>query len=105
MQRLIPELKAEFFKAIGHPLRVRLLELLAEGDQPVSTLLERVAVGQPYLSQQLAVLRRAGIVVAHREGGTAVYALADARIAELLAVSKQILLDQVTATRDELRAS
>jgi DNA-binding transcriptional ArsR family regulator len=62
--RDIPRLKAEFFKALGHPLRIRVLELLSEGDQSVSELLEHVTVEQPYLSQQLAVLRRAGFVVA-----------------------------------------
>jgi ArsR family transcriptional regulator len=100
--RDIPRLKAEFFKALGHPLRIRVLEVLAEGDQSVSELLEQVSVEQPNLSQQLGVLRRAGFVVARREGSNVIYALADPRIADLLAVSRQILLDMVTATRDEL---
>ena len=103
--RDIPRLKAEFFKALGHPLRIRVLELLSEGDRSVSDLLEDVTVEQPYLSQQLGVLRRAGFVVARREGPNVVYALADPRIAELLAVSRQMLIDMVTATRDELSAS
>jgi DNA-binding transcriptional ArsR family regulator len=100
--RDIPRLKAEFFKALGHPLRIRVLELLSEGDQSVSELLEHVSVEQPYLSQQLAVLRRAGFVVARRDGSNVIYALADPRVAELLSVSRQMLLDMVTATRDEL---
>jgi DNA-binding transcriptional ArsR family regulator len=100
--RDIPRLKAEFFKALGHPLRIRVLEVLAEGDQSVSELLEQVSVEQPNLSQQLGVLRRAGFVVARREGSNVIYALADPRIADLLVVSRQILLDMVTATRDEL---
>ncbi len=99
----IPRLKAEFFKALGHPLRIRVLELLSDGDRSVSELLDEVAVEQPHLSQQLGVLRRAGFVDARREGSSVVYSLADQRIADLLAVSRQMLLDQVTATRDELR--
>jgi ArsR family transcriptional regulator len=98
-------MKAEFFKALGHPVRIRVLELLSEGEQSVSGLLEVVDVGQPYLSQQLGVLRRAGFVVARREGPIVMYALADQRIVELLAVSRQMLLDMATATRDELRAA
>jgi ArsR family transcriptional regulator len=101
--RDIPRLKAEFFKALGHPLRIHVLELLSEGERSVSDLLEHVDVEQPYLSQQLAVLRRAGFVVARREGAHVLYALADPRVAELLAVSRQMLIDMVTATRDELR--
>jgi DNA-binding transcriptional ArsR family regulator len=103
--REIPRLKAEFFKALGHPIRIRVLELLSDGDQTVSDLLAEIPVEQPYLSQQLAVLRRTGFVVTHREGANVVYALADQRVAELLMLSRQMLLDMVTATRDELRQS
>jgi ArsR family transcriptional regulator len=101
--RDLPRLKAEFFKALGHPVRIRALELLSERERTVSELLEHVDVEQPYLSQQLGVLRRAGFVVARRDGSHVVYALADPRVADLLAVSRQMLLDMVTATRDELR--
>jgi ArsR family transcriptional regulator len=105
MHREIPSLKAEFFKALGHPVRIRALELLSEHEHTVSELLADMGIEQPHLSQQLGVLRRAGLVTARREGGGVVYALADPRIADLLAVSRGILLDMVTATRDELRAS
>jgi ArsR family transcriptional regulator len=105
MEREIPRLKAEFFKALGHPLRIRVLELLSDGEQSVSALLEQVGAEQPHLSQQLAVLRRAGFVTTRREGATVMYALADARIVELLAVSRQMLIDLVTATRDELQGA
>jgi DNA-binding transcriptional ArsR family regulator len=103
--RDIPRLKAEFFKALGHPLRIRVLELLSQDEQSVSALLKQTSAEQSHLSQQLGVLRRAGFVVTRREGSNVIYALADPRIAELLAVSRQMLLDMVTATRDELRAS
>lgn len=103
--RDIPRLKAEFFKSLGHPVRIRVLELLRDDERTVGELVEAVDVGQPYLSQQLGVLRRAGLVVARREGANVVYAVADERIGELLAVSREILLDMLTATRDELRQS
>lgn len=103
--RDIPKLRAEFFKALGHPVRIRVLELLAEGEQSVSELLEQISVEQSSLSQQLGVLRRVGFVVARRDGSSVIYALADERIVELLAVSRQMLLDMVAATHDELRQS
>ena len=105
MHREIPALKAEFFKALGHPVRIRALELLSEDEQSVADLLDAIDVGQAYLSQQLAVLRRAGLVVTRREGSHVLYSLADRRMAELLAVSRQMLLDMATATRDELRSA
>ena len=103
--RDIPRLKAEFFKALGHPLRIRALELLSEKPRTVSDMLAHVDAEQPSLSQQLAVLRRAGFVVARRDGAHVVYALADPRIADLLAVSREMLIDMLTAGRDELRAA
>ena len=103
MEREIPRLKAEFFKTLGHPLRIRVLELLSESEHSVGALLEQVDAEQPNLSQQLAVLRRGGFVTTRRDGANVVYALADERIAQLLAVSRQMLIDMATATRDELQ--
>jgi ArsR family transcriptional regulator len=99
----IPPVKAEFFKALSHPLRIRVLELLADREHTVSDLQEALEVEQSSLSQQLGVLRRAGFVVSRREGSRVTYALADDRTAELLALSRQMLLDQLTASRDMLR--
>jgi ArsR family transcriptional regulator len=103
--RDIPRLKAEFFKALGHPLRIRVLELLADDERSVSSLAAAMAVEQPALSQQLGILRRAGFVTARRDGVNVIYALADPRIAELLSVSRQMLLDMISDTREGLRAS
>jgi ArsR family transcriptional regulator len=102
MEPEIPRLEAELFKALGHPLRIRVLELLNEGEDSVGALLDEVDAEQPSLSQQLAVLRRAGLVTTRREGANVVYALADPRIAQLLAVARQMLIAMATATRDEL---
>jgi ArsR family transcriptional regulator len=101
----IPRLKAEFFKTLGHPLRIRVLELLAGGERSVSELLEEVEVEQPHLSQQLGILRRAGFVTARRAGVSVVYRLADPRFADLLATSRQMLLDMLAVSREELRQS
>jgi DNA-binding transcriptional ArsR family regulator len=98
----IPRLKAEFFKALSHPLRIRVLELLADDERTVSELQDELAVEQSSLSQQLGVLRRAGFVDSRREGSRVTYALADERVADLLALSRQMLLDRHTASRDEL---
>lgn len=103
--RDIPRLKAEFFKALGHPMRIRALELLSKDEHSVSALASVMEVEQSALSGQLAVLRRAGLVEARREGVNVMYALADARIADLLAVSRKILLDMVSDAREALRAS
>ena len=59
--------KAEFFKTLGHPARIRILELLSERDHAVHELLERIEIEPSNLSQQLAVLRRTSLVISHRQ--------------------------------------
>jgi ArsR family transcriptional regulator len=99
----VSRLKAEFFKTLGHPVRIRILEQLRDEGRTVSELLGVLDVEQPYLSQQLGVLRRAGVVEGDRDGASVVYTLADPRVADLLDVSRQVLLDMATAARNGLR--
>ena len=84
-------LKGEFFKTLGHPARVRILELLAERDRGVGELLGEVGLESSNLSQQLGVLRRAGVVTARKEGTNVIYSIASPDIAELLAVARKVL--------------
>ena len=60
--------KSDFFRTLGHPARIRVLELLSERDHAVHELLEDIGIEPSSLSQQLAVLRRAGLVQQRREG-------------------------------------
>ncbi|MFD6067185.1 MULTISPECIES: ArsR/SmtB family transcription factor [Amycolatopsis] len=88
--------KAEFFRMLGHPVRIRVLELLAEGPKAVRELLAEIEVEPSNLSQQLAVLRRSGIVTSAREGSTVVYALAGGDVVELLRAARRILTELLT---------
>ena len=93
-------LKAEFFRALAHPARIRLLEVLsADGEQGVQALQARLDLDQPIVSQQLARLRASGIVVCRKNGTSVRYALADPRIADLLGVAKAILNRRLTNHR------
>ncbi|MGW1783137.1 ArsR/SmtB family transcription factor [Streptomyces sp. NPDC002143] len=95
--------KAEFFRMLGHPVRIRVLELLQDGSMPVRDLLSVIEVEPSSLSQQLAVLRRSGIVASTREGSTVVYELAGGDVADLLKAARRILT-QMLAGRNELLA-
>ncbi|MFD8595449.1 ArsR/SmtB family transcription factor [Kitasatospora sp. NPDC059646] len=90
------QLKAEFFKTLGHPVRIRVLELLSTRDHAVAEMLPEVGVEPANLSQQLAVLRRARLVHARREGSTVVYTLASGEVADLLRVARAILGSLIT---------
>ena len=89
------EAKAEFFRMLGHPVRIRVLELLQDGPVPVRGLLAAIEVEPSSLSQQLAVLRHSGIVTATREGSTVVYELAGGDVADLLKAARRILTEML----------
>lgn len=95
--------KAEFFRTLGHPVRIRILELLSTRDHAVHELLEQIAVEPSSLSQQLAVLRRASMVVPRREGGQVVYSVSVPEIRDLLLAARQIL-SGILAAQEELRS-
>lgn len=82
--------KADFFRALGHPIRIRILEVLSRGDHSVQELQEALGLEQPITSQQLAVLRAKNVVSATKVGTTVRYALADPLTAKLLAVAREI---------------
>lgn len=99
--------KADFFRTLGHPARIQVLELLQKGPLPVRDLLTQIDIEPSSLSQQLAVLRRAGIVSATRDGATVVYALATQDVAELLKFARRILTEMLVDQGEllaELRA-
>ena len=91
--------KAEFFRMLGHPVRIRVLELLQTGPKGVQELLAvlsgEMAIEAPALSQQLAVLRRSGIVVSRRDGVKVIYELAGGDVAELMRAARRILTEML----------
>lgn len=98
LSRPLAEVKADLFKALGHPARIRILEVLTGGEQTVSDLTTAVGIEASHLSQQLAVLRRAGLVTSRKEGQWVVYAIRDPEVVRLLAVAKQILVNSLSDT-------
>ncbi len=104
----LSEVKAELFKALAHPARIRALEVLAEREHSVGDMQPLVGIESSHLSQQLAVLRRAGLVTTRKEGSSVIYALRDPLVADLLLVAKRFLLSSLTETNDllaDLRAA
>lgn len=100
--RPLSEIKAELFKALGHPGRVRILEVLREGERTVAELVPLVGLEASHLSQQLGVLRRTHVVTAARSGSSVTYAIADPEIIELLAVARRFLINSLSVSRELL---
>ena len=95
--------KAEFLRTLGHPARIRILESLQDGPRPVRDLLAAIDVEPSGLSQQLAVLRRSGIVTSTRAGSPVAYELAGGDVADLMKAARRILTEML-AGQNELLA-
>ena len=98
----IYQVKADFFKTLGHPARIRVLEVLREGERAVSELIPAVGIESSHLSQQLGIMRRANLVQARKDGATVVYSVNNPMLFELLDVAKRILTSSLVETRELL---
>ncbi len=98
----IYQVKAEFFKTLAHPARIRVLEVLRDGDRTVSELIPEVGIESSHLSQQLGIMRRANLVQSRKEGATVVYSVSNPMIFQLLDVAKKILTSSLVETRELL---
>ena len=98
----IYQVKAEFFKTLGHPARIRVLEVLRDGERAVSELIPAVGIESSHLSQQLGIMRRANLVQARKVGASVVYSVGNPVLFELLDLAKQILTSSLAETRDLL---
>jgi ArsR family transcriptional regulator len=90
------------FRALAHPARIRALEVLVGGERSVGELQPEVGIESSHLSQQLGVLRRAGLVTTRKEGASVIYAIRDPQLADLLAVAKDMLITSLSRTQDLL---
>jgi DNA-binding transcriptional ArsR family regulator len=95
--------KAQFFRALAHPVRIKILEILVRGDRTVQQLQDALGLMQPVVSQQLAVLRNHGIVATEKHGVTVRYALRDPAVGELLDVARRIFSNHLIDTQGMLR--
>ncbi len=98
----IYRLKADFFRLLGHPARVRVLELLREHERTVGDLQAALGLDSSGTSQHLTAMRRQGLLESRRAGTSVYYRVKDPRTFQLLETAKQILTSQLEETRDLL---
>jgi DNA-binding transcriptional ArsR family regulator len=95
--------KAEFFKALAHPVRIRILDCLRDGERGVNELSETLQIEQANVSQQLAILRVRNIVVGRKSGSNVYYSVSDRAVFKLLDVAKTIFNNHLIGVRDMLQ--
>ena len=98
MPETLQDFKAELFRTLASPARVRILEeLRAQGTLTVSDLQQRLGMDASNVSQHLAILRARSVVVGRREGNNVRYSIAEPVICELLDATRKIFERQVAA--------
>ena len=102
MRQQLSEFKADFFKALAHPLRISILDALRDGELTVNEISQRFDVEQANASQQLAVLRNRNIVVTRKEGANVYYSVSDKSIFKLLDAAKEIFNHHLAGVRSML---
>ncbi len=102
MQDPLRHFKAEFFKALAHPARIKILELLREGELSVNELQARLEIEPSGVSQQLAILRARHIVESRKNGTSVYYSVRDPQVFELLDVARRIFSNSLTNTQSML---
>lgn len=101
-ERPLYEIKANLFKGLAHPYRIRVLEILSSADEAsVSEMLTQTGLEASHLSQHLSVLRRYGLVVSERRASVVYYRLAYPQVADLLMVARQLLDQLLHASADQ----
>jgi DNA-binding transcriptional ArsR family regulator len=99
----VHEVKANLFRVLGHPARVRILELLREGERSVGALQAELALDSSGTSQHLAALRRIGLVESRREGTSVYYRVEHDAVFELLEAGRAIIGKRLTDQQSILR--
>jgi DNA-binding transcriptional ArsR family regulator len=96
--------KADFFKALAHPARIRILEYLRDGEKSAGEMLEALGMEQSNGSQHLAVLRNKGILVTRREGANVLYSVRDPMLYQILDLLRQYFHEHLSEMRNLLEA-
>lgn len=97
------EVKANLFKGLAHPVRVRILEILTAGDEvPVSALIDDLHIEASHLSQHLSVLRRHRLVLSTRRGSQVFYRPASPEVTNLLHAARRLLVDILAESQRQI---
>jgi DNA-binding transcriptional ArsR family regulator len=102
MPQQLAAFKAEFFKALAHPIRIRILDCLRNGEKGVNELSEILRIEPANVSQQLAILRMRNIVIGRKAGSNVFYSVTDPKVFKLLNVARDIFNSHLVGVRDML---
>lgn len=104
MSQNLQVFKAEFFKSLAHPTRIRILELLREGERSAGEMMMALGTEQSNLSQHLAVLRQKRILSVRKEGTSIYYSVRDPMLFQILDLLREYFCEHLTDLKLLLKA-
>lgn len=103
MDETIANMTADFFKALAHPMRIRILRMLESGERCVCELMDASSIEQSNLSQHLSVLKKQGILVSRKEGSKVIYRILYPSVLDVLKHVEKTLSEQLSESQSILR--
>ncbi|MBZ5526793.1 MAG: metalloregulator ArsR/SmtB family transcription factor [Acidobacteriia bacterium] len=103
MPQQLANFKSEFFKALAHPIRIRILDSLRDGEKGVNELSEILKIEPANVSQQLTILRMRNIVMGRKAGSNVYYSVSDPTLFRLLDIARDIFNNHLVGVRDMLQ--
>jgi ArsR family transcriptional regulator len=103
MPQELAKFKAEFFRALAHPIRIRIIDCLRNGEKGVNELSDILRIEPANVSQQLAILRVRNIVIGRKAGSNVYYSVSDTTLFRLLDVARQIFNNHLVGVQDMLQ--
>ncbi|SDE69003.1 ArsR/SmtB family transcription factor [Sporomusa acidovorans] len=100
---IVVKLTAELFKTLGHPVRIKILHMLSQGELCVCNMIEEIDIEQSNFSQHLGILKRQGLIDSRKDGQRVIYWIAYPSIIKLLGVAEQILSEQIGHSQSLLK--
>lgn len=103
MNNRVHLIKAAFLKVLAHPIRLRILELLAQGEQSVGQFSQSLSVDQPTVSRHLGILRQGGLVISRQDGASVFYRIQGEETVQLLERLTELLKRKLQVDQELLK--
>lgn len=100
---IVVKLTAELFKTLGHPVRIKILQMLTVGERCVCEMIEEIDIEQSNLSQHLGILKKQGLIDSRKDGQKVIYWIAYPSVNELIRAAEQTLSEQIAHSQGLLK--
>ena len=100
---IVTKLTADFFKTLSHPVRIKILHSLKNGELCVCDIIEEVGIEQSNLSQHLGILKKQGIIDSRKDGQKVIYRIVYQSVMDVVGAAEKTLSEQISNSQSILK--